>query len=315
MATLLLTHPCFVEHDTGEGHPERPDRMRVLDKVFAEETFDALVRDDAPLRDDCEAAILRAHPKSYLDSIKSARPERGQPSVRLDPDTVLSPGSWQAALRAVGAGLEAVDRVFDTSNDIKNAFCQVRPCGHHAEAERAMGFCLFSNAAIAAHYARANHGADRVAVVDFDVHHGNGTQDIFWAEKDLFLGSTHQMPLYPGTGAPREQGENGTICNAPLSPNDGGGPFRAAFNGQILPALHDFSPDLIIISAGFDAHEADPLANLRLVEDDFVWVTDKLMEAAEQQAGGRVVSMLEGGYDLEALGRSASGHVQMLMGA
>ena len=201
MATLLLTHPCFVDHDTGAGHPERPDRMRVLDKVFAEEIFDGLVRDDAPLRDDCEEAILRAHPKSYLDAIKAARPEPGQPAVRLDPDTVLSPGTWEAALRAVGAGLEAVDRVFEQTNDIKNAFCQVRPCGHHAEAERAMGFCLFSNAAIAAHYARVQHGADRVAVVDFDVHHGNGTQDIFWAEKDLFLGSTHQMPLYPGTGA------------------------------------------------------------------------------------------------------------------
>ena len=315
MATLLLTHPCFVDHDTGAGHPERPDRMRVLDKVFAEEIFDGLVRDDAPLRDDCEEAILRAHPKSYLDAIKTARPEPGQPAVRLDPDTVLSPCTWEAALRAVGAGLEAVDRVFEKTNDIKNAFCQVRPCGHHAEAERAMGFCLFSNAAIAAHYARAQHGADRVAVIDFDVHHGNGTQDIFWTEKDLFLGSTHQMPLYPGTGALREEGDKGTICNAPLSPNDGGGPFRDAFNNRILPALHDFAPDLIIVSAGFDAHEADPLANLRLVEDDFVWVTDKLMEAAEQQAGGRVVSMLEGGYDLAALGRSASGHVQMLMGA
>ena len=315
MATLLLTHPCFVDHDTGPGHPERPDRMRALDKVFADDMFDALVRDDAPLRDDCEEAILRAHPLSYVDGIKAARPEPGQPAVRLDPDTVLSEGSWEAALRAVGAGLEAVDRVFDRSNDIKNAFCQVRPCGHHAEAERAMGFCLFSNAAIAAHYARSRHGADRVAVVDFDVHHGNGTQDIFWAEKDLFLGSTHQMPLYPGTGAPREEGESGNVCNAPLSPNDGGGPFRAAFTGRILPALHDFSPDLIIISAGFDAHEADPLANLRLVEDDFVWATDKLMESAEHHAGGRVVSMLEGGYDLDALGRSASGHVQMLMGA
>lgn len=315
MATLLLTHSCFVDHDTGPGHPERPDRMRALDKVFADPAFDALVRDDAPLRDDCEAAILRAHPQSYLDGIKAARPEPGQPAVRLDPDTVLSAGSWEAALRAVGAGLEAVDRVFETGNEIKNAFCQVRPCGHHAEAERAMGFCLFSNAAIAAHYARARHDAERVAVVDFDVHHGNGTQDIFWAEKDLFLGSTHQMPLYPGTGAVLEEGASGNVCNAPLSPNDDGRPFREAFSGRILPALHDFSPDLIIISAGFDAHEADPLANLRLVEDDFVWATDKLMEAAEHHAGGRVVSMLEGGYDLAALGRSASGHVQMLMGA
>jgi acetoin utilization deacetylase AcuC-like enzyme len=288
--------------------------MRVLDKVFSHELFDRLVRDDAPLRDDCKEAILRAHPLSYFDGIKAKRPEPGQPSVRLDPDTVLSSGSWEAALRAVGAGLEAVDRVFDKSNDIKNAFCQVRPCGHHAEAEKAMGFCLFANAAIAAHYARARHGCDRVAVIDFDVHHGNGTQDIFWSDCDLFLGSTHQMPLYPGTGAPDEEGV-GNICNAPLKPNDGGSAFREAFNGRILPALHNFAPDLIIISAGFDAHEADPLANLRLVEDDFVWVTDKIMNAAEKQAGGRVVSMLEGGYDLAALGRSASGHVQMLMGA
>lgn len=314
MATLLLTHPCFVEHDTGTGHPERPDRMRVLDKTFADPAFDALVRDDAPLRDDVEDAILRAHPRRYLDAIKSKRPRPDGDAVRLDPDTVLSPGSWEAALRAVGAGLEAVDRVFDTSNDITNAFAQVRPCGHHAEAERAMGFCIFSNVAIAAHYARAAHGCDRVAVVDFDVHHGNGTQDIFWSDKDLFLGSTHQMPLYPGTGAPDETGV-GNICNAPLRPGDGGGPFRDAFKAHILPALKNFSPDLIIISAGFDAHEADPLANLRLKEDDFVWATDKLMTAAEHHAGGRVVSMLEGGYDLDALGRSAAGHVQMLMGA
>lgn len=314
MATLLLTHPCFVDHDTGEGHPERPDRMRVLDKVFAQDVFAALVRDDAPLRDDCEDAILRAHPMSYLEDIKAQRPTRGQASVRLDPDTVLSAGSWEAAIRAVGAGLEAVDRVFDATNDIKNAFCQVRPCGHHAEADKAMGFCLFSNAAIAAHHARARHGCDRVAVIDFDVHHGNGTQDIFWSDRNLFLGSTHQMPLYPGTGAPDEAGV-GNICNAPLRPNDGGVAFRAAFNDRILPALHNFAPDLIIISAGFDAHEADPLANLRLVEDDFIWATDKIMNVAAKQAGGRVVSMLEGGYDLAALGRSASGHVQMLMGA
>ncbi len=315
MTTLLITHPCFVEHDTGEGHPERPDRMRVLDKTFSDAKFDALVREDAPLRDDVEEAILRAHPRSYLDDIKSKRPASGEPPVRLDPDTVLSAGTWEAALRAVGSGLHAVDRVFETSSDVRNAFAQVRPCGHHAEKSRAMGFCLFSNAAIAAHYARARHGCDRVAVVDFDVHHGNGTQDIFWGERDLFLGSTHQMPLYPGTGAPRETGEHGNITNAPLRPNDGGGPFRAAFNETILPALANFSPDLIVISAGFDAHEADPLANLRLVEDDFVWATDKLMEAAERHAKGRVVSMLEGGYDLDALGSSAGRHVEMLMSA
>ncbi len=315
MTTLLLTHPCFVDHDTGEGHPERPDRMRILDKVFADPRFDGLERAEAPLREDCEEAIMRVHPETYLARLKRLRPEAGQPAVRLDPDTVLSSGSWQAALRAVGAGLEAVDRVFEDDRTITNAFCQVRPCGHHAEKERAMGFCLFSNVAIAAKYARARHGAERIAVVDFDVHHGNGTQDVFWAEKDLFLASTHQMPLYPGTGAPDEEGETGNICNAPLRPNDGGSQFREAFNSRVLPALTDFGPDLILISAGFDAHEADPLANLRLVEDDFVWATDKLMTIAEHHCRGRVVSMLEGGYDLAALGRSAAAHVDMLMGA
>jgi acetoin utilization deacetylase AcuC-like enzyme len=315
MSTLLLTHPCFLDHDTGEGHPERPDRMRVLDKVFSDPRFDALVREEAPLRDDCEEAILRVHPEIYLDRLKRLRPEPGKPSIRLDPDTVLSSGTWEAALRAVGAGLEAVDKVFETGNGIRNAFCQVRPCGHHAEKERAMGFCIFSNIAITAHYARAHHGAERVAVVDFDVHHGNGTQDVFWSDKDLFLASTHQMPLYPGTGAPSEEGTAGNICNAPLRPNDGGPQFRDAFNARVLPALNDFGPDLILISAGFDAHEADPLANLRLVEDDFVWATDKLMNVAEHHCRGRVVSMLEGGYDLAALGRSAGAHVELMMGA
>ena len=315
MSTLLVTHPCFLDHDTGEGHPERPDRMRVLDKVFSDPRFDALVREEAPLRDDCEEAILRVHPEIYLDRLKRLRPEPGKPSIRLDPDTVLSSGTWEAALRAVGAGLEAVDKVFETGNGIRNAFCQVRPCGHHAEKERAMGFCIFSNIAIAAHYARAHHGAERVAVVDFDVHHGNGTQDVFWSDKDLFLASTHQMPLYPGTGAPSEEGTAGNICNAPLRPNDAGPQFRDAFNARVLPALNDFGPDLILISAGFDAHEADPLANLRLVEDDFVWATDKLMNVAEHHCRGRVVSMLEGGYDLAALGRSAGAHVELMMGA
>jgi acetoin utilization deacetylase AcuC-like enzyme len=314
MSTLLLTHPCFLDHDTGEGHPERPDRMRVLDKVFSDPRFDALVCAQAPLRDDVEEAILRCHPRIYLDRLKRLRPEPGAASVRLDPDTVLSPGTWEAALRAVGAGLESVDKVFANQDGIRNAFAQVRPCGHHAEAERAMGFCIFSNVAIAAKYARARHGAERIAVVDFDVHHGNGTQDIFWTDKDLFLGSTHQMPLYPGTGAPDEEGV-GNITNVPLRPGDGGSQFREAFNSRILPALNDFGPDLILISAGFDAHEADPLANLRLVEDDFAWATDKLMNVAEHHCRGRIVSMLEGGYDLAALGRSAAVHVALLMGA
>ena len=314
MSTLLLSHKCFVEHDTGPGHPERPDRMRVLDKVLGGEAFDDLVRAEAPLRDDVESAIVLAHPAAYVERIKAARPGPGVPPVRIDPDTVLSSGSWEAALRAVGAGLDGVDQVMDPSNDIKNAFCQVRPCGHHAERERAMGFCFFANAAIAAMYARSKHGAERVAVVDFDVHHGNGTQDIFWSDKNLFLASTHQMPLFPGTGAVGEEGV-GNICNAPLRPNDGGAQFRDAFETRVLPALENFAPDFVVISAGFDAHQADPLGSIQLVEEDFVWATDKILSAAERHAGGRVVSMLEGGYDLEALGRSVAGHVKVMMGA
>jgi acetoin utilization deacetylase AcuC-like enzyme len=314
MTTLLITHPSFVEHDTGLGHPERPDRMRAIDKALAHETFNDLVREEAPLRDDVEAAIALAHPTSYIDWVKSVRPAEGQGPVRLDPDTVLSAKSWEPALRAVGAGLAGVDRVMDKASGIANVFCQVRPCGHHAERERAMGFCIFSNAAIAALYARKRHGVERVAVVDFDVHHGNGTQDIFWSDKDLLFASTHQMPLYPGTGALSETGV-GNIFNAPLRPGDDGDRFKEAFEARLLPALHNLAPDLVLISAGFDAHKDDPLANLRLVEPDFGWATAKIAEIAAKYAHGRLVSMLEGGYNLAALARSVGVHVKTLMQA
>jgi acetoin utilization deacetylase AcuC-like enzyme len=261
-----------------------------------------------------EAQIALAHPQRYIDWVKSVRPRPGEEAVRLDPDTVLSAGSWEPALRAVGAGLMAVDRVFDPASGIKNVFAQVRPCGHHAEAERAMGFCIFSNVAIAGLYARKRHGAERIAVVDFDVHHGNGTQDIFWSDKGLFFGSTHQMPLYPGTGAVNETGV-GNIWNAPLRPGDGGELFKEAFESRILPALRNFAPDVVLISAGFDAHKDDPLANLQLTEPDFGWATAKITEIADKHAGGRVVSMLEGGYNLAALARSAAVHVGVLMQA
>ncbi len=312
MTTLLITHPSFVLHDTGAGHPERPDRMRAIDKVLAHEIFQTLTRMDAPLREDVEAAIALAHPVEYVAAIKAARPAKGEEAVRLDPDTVLSSGSWEPALRAVGAGMLAVDQVMSGAS--QNAFCQVRPCGHHAETAKAMGFCLFNNVAVAARYAQQKHGAERVAIVDWDVHHGNGTQDIFWADKSVFFASTHQMPLYPGTGALGETGD-GNIWNAPLRPNDGGEQFRAAMEQRILPALRNFSPDLILISAGFDAHEADPLANLRFVEEDFAWGTEQLLEVAERHANGRVVSILEGGYDLTALARSVAVHVKRLMDA
>lgn len=314
MSTLLLTHPCFVNHDTGYGHPERADRMRALDQVFGNELFDDLVRDEAPIRDDLEQAVVRAHPQEYFDAMVAADPGPNGDTVRLDGDTVLSPGSWEPVIRAVGAGLEAVDRVMDENSLIKNAFCQVRPPGHHAETATAMGFCVFNSIAVAAKYARTTYGLERVAVVDFDVHHGNGTQDIFWSDKDLFFGSTHQMPLYPGSGAVTETGV-GNICNAPLRPNDDGVPFREAFESRILRGLDVFQPDLLMISAGFDAHEADPLANLRLVEADFARATEQLLEVAARHCGGRVVSMLEGGYDLKGLAGSAAVHVKTLMDA
>ena len=312
MTTMLITHPSFQHHDTGPGHPERADRMRAIDQMLGHDAFRGLVRREAPLRDDAEQWIALAHPASHIEQIRNARPGPSGHAVRLDPDTVLSSGSWEAAMRAVGAGLDAVDAVI--AGQAANAFCQVRPPGHHAEARRAMGFCFFNSIAVAAHYARARHGAERVAVIDFDVHHGNGTQDIFQNDKDLFYASTHQMPLYPGTGGLSETGV-GNICNAPLRPGDDGEPFRDAFESRILPALRNFGPDLILISAGFDAHRDDPLANLELLEADFAWVTAALAKVATQQAGGRIVSMLEGGYDLAALARSVGVHVKGLMDA
>jgi len=313
MSTLLITHPCFVQHDTGPGHPERPDRMRAINKALERKEFSFLLREEAPLRDDVEAMIALAHPQELIDALKEARPEPGD-LVQVDADTVMSGGSWEAALRAVGAGLRAVDLVMDKDSGVHNVFCQVRPPGHHAETRRPMGFCLFNSVAIAGLYARKKHGAKRIAVVDFDVHHGNGTQDIFWSDKDLFYASTHQMPLYPGTGALGEHGV-GNIWNAPLRPGDGGDRFREAFESRILPAMHDFAPDIVLISAGFDAHADDPLANLRLQEPDFGWATEALMKVADRHANGRLVSMLEGGYDLNALARSVAVHVTKLMGA
>lgn len=314
MTTILFTHPVFEAHDTGFNHPERPDRMRAIDAVLAHESYKDLLREDAPLRDDIEQQVLLAHPADHLAKVKAAgalAKERDR-SVHLDSDTVMSPASWEAVLRAVGASLEAVDKVI--GGHAQNAFCQIRPPGHHAESDRAMGFCFFSNAAIAALYARERHGAQRAAVIDFDVHHGNGTQDVFWSDKDMFYGSTHQMPLFPGTGALDETGV-GNIFNAPLRSGDAGEQFREAVRERILAPLHNFGPDLVVISAGFDAHKRDPLGGLRLVEADFLWVTEELMKLADKHCKGRVVSMLEGGYDLEGLSKSVGVHVRTLMDA
>lgn len=312
MTTLLFTHPCFIAHDTGDYHPERPDRMRAIDKVLGHEIFKDLDRREAPIREDADAYIRMAHAGHHVELMREAVANHGEALTYLDGDTVASKGTWEAAQRAFGAGLEAVDKVM--GGEAANAFCQVRPPGHHAERDKAMGFCFFNNVAIAAYYARAKHGAERVAVVDFDVHHGNGTQQIFWSDKDLFYGSTHQMPLFPGTGGLNETG-SGNIFNAPLSEGDGRDRFQEAFRERILGPLHHFAPDLVIISAGFDAHERDPLGGLRLVEADFLWATEELCDQARRHANGRVVSMLEGGYDLTGLARSVAVHVKTLMDA
>jgi acetoin utilization deacetylase AcuC-like enzyme len=307
MSTLLLSHPACLEHLTPMGHPERPDRLRAIEQALEDEKFQTLAREQAPLAP-LEIVAL-CHPMDYVEAIRDASPEEGM--VRLDADTSMSPGSYEAAFRAVGGGIQAVDEVM--TGKAANAFVAVRPPGHHTEVARPMGFCLFNNAAIAARYAQKKHGAERVAVVDFDVHHGNGSQDIFWSDKNVMYCSTHEMPLFPGTGAVSERGEFNTVVNAPLRAGDGGDAFRLAFETTILPRLREFKPDLLVISAGFDAHTRDPLANLNLVEADYTWVTQKLIEIADASASGRIVSMLEGGYDLQGLARSAAAHVTALM--
>jgi acetoin utilization deacetylase AcuC-like enzyme len=307
MTTLLITHPSSYEHINPPGHPERTDRLRAIESVLEEERFQSLLRVQAPIA--ALETIALCHPMAYIEEIRNASPKQG--FVQLDADTTMSPGSFNAALHAVGAAVRAVDEVMSKRAD--NAFCALRPPGHHAETVRPMGFCIFDQAAIAARHAQRKHGVDRVAVVDFDVHHGNGTQEIFWSDATLMYCSTHEMPLYPGTGAISERGEHDNIVNAPLRAGDGGDRFKAAFESRILPRLEDFGAELIIISAGFDAHRRDPLANLQLVEADFGWVTRKLMEVADTTADGRVVSVLEGGYDLEGLSQSVAAHVIALM--
>ena len=307
MSTLLITHPACLNHLTPAGHPERPDRLRAINRALAHERFQSLVRVEAPAAS--VETIALCHPMEYITQINEATPMLG--IVHLDADTSMSPGTFEAALRAAGGAMYAVDEVL--SKKAANAFVATRPPGHHTETARPMGFCLFNNAAIAARYAKKKHGIERAAVVDFDVHHGNGSQDIFWSDRSVLYGSTHQMPLYPGTGAVSERGEHNTIVNAPLRAGDAGEEFRAAFETTILPRLREFRPDLLLISAGFDAHIRDPLANLNLLEADYGWVTRTLMEIADASASGRVVSLLEGGYDLQGLAGSVAAHVTALM--
>ncbi len=306
MSTLLLTHPACLAHEAGLGHPERPDRLRAVLQALEDEAFVALQRREAPRAR--EAEIARVHPKTYIDRVKAAAPETGL--AQLDADTAMSPGSLEAAFRAAGAVVAAVDAVLE--GQAENAFCAVRPPGHHAEPERAMGFCIFNNVAVGALQARVVHGLERIAVIDFDVHHGNGTEAMFREDAGLLYVSTHQSPLYPGTGAASSRGV-GNIFNAPLPPFAGSEAFRRAFTELALPALDAFRPELVMISAGFDAHKMDPLANLELVEDDYAWVTRELAQIARRHAAGGLVSTLEGGYDLTALGLSVAAHVAALM--
>ena len=309
MSTLLVSHPACLNHLTPDGHPERPDRLRAIERALEDERFHLLAREQAPMAD--AEAVTLCHPMEYFEAIREAAPSEDEDMVRLDADTSMSPGSFEAALRCVGGGLLAVDEVMNQK--ASNAFVTVRPPGHHAEAARPMGFCLFNTAAITARYAQKRYDLERAAIVDFDVHHGNGSQDIFWADKTVMYCSTHEMPLYPGTGSITERGEHDNIVNAPLSAGDGGDAFRDAMQTVILPRLRAFKPDILIISAGFDAHTRDPLANLNFLEADYTWATQKLMEVADGCAQGRVVSVLEGGYDLEGLSKSAAAHVIALM--
>lgn len=308
MTTLLFTHPSFLRHEVPPGHVEHPGRYEAVEKALAAEDFASLER-RAPPRATAEQ-IERVHPRAFRERVEETSPAEGL--AQFDPDTFMGPSSLEATCRAAGGAAAAVDAVI--RGEAKNAFIAARPPGHHAEPMRAMGFCLFNNAAIAALQARA-HGLRRVAVLDFDVHHGNGTEAAFWHDEDAFYASSHEWPQYPGTGRESDRGAYDNIANAPLATGEGGEAFRRAWGEKLLPALNDFGPEFIVISAGFDAHGADPLGGLRLTEEDFAWVTAEIAGLARDKAAGRLISILEGGYDLAALGSSAAAHVKALMDA
>ncbi|MCC6306175.1 MAG: histone deacetylase family protein [Rhodobacteraceae bacterium] len=307
MTTALFTHPACLLHAPPPGHPERPERLRAIAAALDAPAFAGLDRRLAPAASADDLAL--AHPAGYIAGLRAAEPAAG--SFALDPDTHLSPGSFAAALRAAGAAIAAVDAVI--AGAVANAFCAVRPPGHHALAARAMGFCLAGNVALGARHALDRHGLARVAIVDFDVHHGNGTQALLWDEPRVRFVSSHQMPLWPGSGSPDEAGAHGQILNLPLAPGTGGAAFRKAYATRVLPWLDAFAPELVLVSAGFDGHRADPLGGLALEAEDFAWLTHGLADLAGAHAGGRLVSALEGGYDLDALARSVAAHVAVLM--
>ncbi len=303
----IFTHKDCLLHDTGEGHPEQIARLVVILEALKKPQFQSLVWQEAPKADIGD--LCRAHSAEYVREMLQAAPASGYRA--LDSDTIISPKSIESALRSAGAVVAAVDDVL--TGKTKTAFCAVRPPGHHATRDSAMGFCIFSNLAIGGLHAVQVHGLKRVAIVDFDVHHGNGTADIIDGHPEFLFISTHQHPFYPHTGDPLTTGKIGNIVNVPLRPGEGSARFRQVYTEKILPALEDFKPELVLISAGFDAHKDDPLAGLRLTEDDYAWVTRELKKMADKHCEGRIVSVLEGGYNLEALAASVAAHVAALM--
>ena len=307
MSTAFFSHQIFEAHDTGPGHPERAERLRAIKKVISSSSYDTLIRREAPRSTLQQIAMV--HDLNYVEKLMDLVPERGW--SQIDPDTVMCPETGEATLRAVGAVIEAVDGVISGTFD--NAFCAVRPPGHHAEPNHGMGFCFFNNAAIAARHAQQAHGLERVAIVDFDVHHGNGTQAAFRGDKNVFFASSHQYPFYPGTGAIDEVGV-GNIVNVPLESGSGSKDFRNGWSTKIFPALEAFQPEFLVISAGFDAHARDPLGSINLEAEDFAWITRKLLEISANKLNGRIISCLEGGYDLVGLGESVDAHVSELLG-
>ena len=306
MSTALITHNDCLRHETPQGHPERIARLETILDLLESSKYDALIRVDAPL---CAIDHLtRCHPQPYIDKIRNSVPKRGY--FGIDSDTHLSVGSWEAVLRAAGGCIEAIDIVI--GGKAKNAFCAMRPPGHHAEMSRAMGFCFFGNIALAAKYAMHEYGIEKIAIVDFDVHHGNGTSDLIWNEENVLFASTHEMPLYPGTGYPSEKGKYNQIINKPLAPKSGGKEFKKVLN-EILERIDAHKPELLLISAGFDAHYRDPLSTLKFEEEDYAWATKVLCDIAAIHSDGRVVSTLEGGYDLKGLAGSIAAHIEVLM--
>ncbi|MEO9299501.1 histone deacetylase family protein [Devosia alba] len=306
MSTLLVSQSNYADHATPQGHPERADRLLAVEEALARPRFDKLIRREAPSGDLMLTELV--HDARYMARLRDARPAEG--IGQLDPDTFVSATSLAAISTGLGGALAALEAVL--LGEVDNAFCAIRPPGHHAEIATPMGFCLINTVAIAAREAQRKYGAERIAIIDFDVHHGNGTQDIFKSDLSVFYASSHQMPLFPGTGAASETGV-GNIVNAPLDPHTDGAAMREAYLTRIIPALNDFSPDLILLSAGFDADGRDPLAQLNWNSADYGWLTGKLMDVADRRCGNRIVSLLEGGYDLKGLAGGVSHHAAMLM--